>query len=158
MKNYTRLSEGLKLYRDVMRTFVGTTIRKTFPQGDWFADRVLPNVTPQQSDNLQRDLGLSQVETASALAHHFLDGAAEVDIDDIKAGLDQPHRPGRKLFRLGTHQLATDRVFFLGVPEEVPGPLTIAHLHEELVEHHLAERVGRPQALGNHPHRPVTVP
>lgn len=56
MRNYTRLSEGLKLYRDVMRSFIGTAIRKQFPQGDWFADRVLPNVTPQQMDNLQRDL------------------------------------------------------------------------------------------------------
>ena len=55
MKNYARLSEGLKLYRDTMRSFVGITLRKQFSQGDWFADRVLPNVTPQQMDSLQRD-------------------------------------------------------------------------------------------------------
>ena len=56
MKNYTRLSEGLKLYRDVMRTFVGRTIRRHFSQGGWFADRALPHVTPQQMDALQREL------------------------------------------------------------------------------------------------------
>lgn len=62
MNNYSRLSEGLKLYRDAMRTFVGRTIRKQFPQGDWFADRVLPNVTPQQKDSLQRDLSRAREE------------------------------------------------------------------------------------------------
>ena len=45
-----------------MRAFVGTMIRKQFSQGDWFADRVLPNVTPQQMDNLQRDLSRAREE------------------------------------------------------------------------------------------------
>ena len=45
-----------------MRAFVGTQIRKQFSQGDWFADHVLPNVTPQQMDNLQRDLSRAREE------------------------------------------------------------------------------------------------
>ena len=55
MGNYERLSEGLRIYRDAMRPFIARRLRQSYPQGNWFVDRVLPAVAPQQADSLKRD-------------------------------------------------------------------------------------------------------
>ncbi len=65
--------------------------------------------------------------------------------------------PGGELFRVGTHQLATDRMIILGQVEEVPRAMPQPHLQQKLVQHHFARSVTGSQTAGDHPHRPIAI-
>src|SRR5690606_19058599 len=96
------------------------------------------------SDNLQCNLGLAQVITAATPPQHLLYGATEVDVDDVKAGVDQPQRSRHKLFGLGAHQLTSHRAVFVVDVKKMSSFLSLPHRHEKLVQHNFAKCVLRP--------------
>jgi len=98
------------------------------------------------------------MKPAPAAAEHFLHRASEVDVDHLEAGLHQRHGPGGELLRLGAHQLPTHRPLFRRVVQKTLRPPSARlDTDEELVEHHLAQRVRRPVSPGDDAHRPVAV-
>jgi hypothetical protein len=98
------------------------------------------------------------VEAAAAAAEDFFHGAAEVDVDDIEAGLDEFFCARGKLLGLGAHELTADGALFVGDVEEVPIAVAIFfHRDEELIEHHFADGVRRTVAACEEAHGPVAV-
>ncbi len=107
--------------------------------------------------DFQRHLRLSQMKSAAAFAKHLLHRAAEVDVNHVEARLDQPRRPGRELLRLGPHQLPADGMLLVARIEAMPRPGPLLQAHQELIQHHLANCIRRPQPASNHPHRPIAI-
>jgi hypothetical protein len=99
----------------------------------------------------------SRTRDTISSAEDLLHGAAEVDVDDVEARLDQPHRRRREGVGVGAHQLAADGMLtgIHGDPGEV-APVGADH-HHERVEQHLADRVGRAVPPRQQPHRQVAV-
>ena len=112
---------------------------------------------PHPADDFQRGAGRAQEKPAPAAAQHLLHRAAEVQVDHVEAGLGKFERGGRKVFRIGAHQLCTDGVLFVRRADVPPGLRSLADLDDEAVQEHFAQRVGGPQPPGNDPHRPVAV-
>ena len=107
--------------------------------------------------DVERRLGLAEQIAAAAPAEHFLDGAAKIDVDHVEPRLNEPPRRGRKIIRVRPHELAADGVLL--VSDGHTGEVALVppdHGHER-VEQHLAERVGRTEPPGEHPHRQVAV-
>ena len=65
------------------------------------------------SDDFKRRFGLAQQKPAAAASQHFFDRAAEVDVDDVEARLDQPQSGRPELLGIGPHQLPADGVLFV---------------------------------------------
>jgi hypothetical protein len=98
------------------------------------------------------------VKTTAAAAQDLLYRTAEIDIDHVKAGLNQLRGPGSELLGLGSHELTPDRPFVIRDAEEVLIPLALVfNRDKELVEHYLADRVRRAMPAGNQAHRPIAV-
>ena len=57
---------------------------------------------------------LAQMKTTPAAAQHFFHRAAEIDVDDVEATLDQLLSSRTKLARIGAHQLPADRMLVVG--------------------------------------------
>ena len=74
------------------------------------------------SHDFQRDGRLAEVKSATTASQHFLDRAAEVDVDHIEPGLHQLDRAGGKLLWLRSHQLTGHRRFIVASIKEVPSP------------------------------------
>ena len=74
-----------------------------------------------------------------------------------KPGRDQPQRRRAEIVRIGPHQLPADRMLFVGDPQPPLILAGVARLDQELIEHHLAQRVRRPEPPRNHPHRPIAI-
>lgn len=109
------------------------------------------------ADDLQCDIRLAEMKAATTAAEHLLDGATKVDVDDVESRFDQLQGSGRELFRLGSHQLAADGMLFVADVQEMPRPLPLLDGDQELVEHHLANRIARPMPPRDHSHRPIAV-
>src|SRR5262249_38285219 len=62
----------------------------------------------KSTDDTDGRFGLREQESAATAAQHFLDGATEVDVDDIESALDQFDRGQRELLGLGAHELPAD--------------------------------------------------
>jgi hypothetical protein len=88
---------------------------------------------------------------------HLLDGAAEVDVDDVVAlGHESPGRRG-KVVGIGSHQLASDGMFVIGHRQSCEIAAVGADAGDELIEQHLAQRIRRPVPPGDQPHGAVAV-
>ena len=107
--------------------------------------------------DLKRDGGLREEVAAAAAAEHFLHRAAEVDVDDVVALGHEPLGGRRKVVGIRAHQLAADGMFLVGHREAGEVAAVGADGGHELIEEHLAERVGRAVAAGQHPHGAVAV-
>ncbi len=55
------------------------------------------NIVASFSYDFEGYLGLAQVETSAAPPQNFLDGATEIDIDDVKSSSDQFQSSSGKL-------------------------------------------------------------
>ena len=112
---------------------------------------------PHPTHDLERRRGLREQEAAPAAAQDLLHRAAEVDVDHVVALRHEPAGRRGEIVGVRPHQLAADGVLFLGQRESggcLMPPLGRRH---ELIEQHLAQRVGRTVSPGEHPHRPVAV-
>ncbi len=109
------------------------------------------------ADDLQRRLDLAQQVAAPAAAKHLLHRAAEVDVDHVEAGRHEPRRRGAEIVGIGPHQLPAHGVFFVAGAQVPIGPPPVRDLVDELVEHHLAQRVRGPQPPRDHAHRPIAI-
>jgi hypothetical protein len=95
---------------------------------------------------------------ASTTSQNLLHRAAEIDVDHIEPGGNQSPGAGGELLGFGSHQLAADRMIVVGQVQEVLGAFALADAQQELIQHHLAQRVRSAQAASDPPHRPVAVP
>ncbi len=61
--NNERLGEGLRIYTAAMRVWLARTLRRAQGgRGDWFADRVLVRVSPQQRASLENAVSYGRVD------------------------------------------------------------------------------------------------
>ena len=107
--------------------------------------------------DLERDGGLREEVAAATAAEHLLHGAAEVDVDDVVALGHEPAGGRRKIIGIRAHQLAAHGMLLVGHREAGEVATVGADRRHELVEKHLAERVGRSVTAGQHPHGAVAV-
>ena len=115
------------------------------------------NSIARAPDDLERNIGLPQVVAASALADDFFHRTPEVDVDDVEPGGDEASCALGEQFGLGSHQLPADRPFVFAAIEQMAVAPAVLESHEELVEHHFAERIRGAVSPGDQAHRPVAV-
>ena len=61
--NNERLGEGLRIYTEAMQAWLARTLRRAQGgRGDWFADRVLVRVSPQQRASLENAVSYGRVD------------------------------------------------------------------------------------------------
>ena len=82
---------------------------------------------------------------------------AGISLTIVESGFDKPHRRRSKVLGIGAHELPTNRMLFVGDAHPAAVSPGMSGLQDELVEHHLAQRIGRTQPPCNHAHRPVAV-
>ena len=107
--------------------------------------------------DFQRDCRLAQMKSAAATAQHLLHRAAEVDVDHIKAILDESQRGRREIRRIGAHQLPAGGMLFVRHVQEMPILAPRLQPDDELIEHHFAKRIRRTETAGDHAHRHIAV-
>ena len=108
-------------------------------------------------DDLESRVGNTQEVAAAATAEHLLDGAAEIDVDDIVARGHEPPGGGGEVVGVRAHELAADGVLVVrdGEPGEI-APVR-ADLRHEPIEQHLPERVRGAVPAREHAHGQVAV-
>ena len=95
--------------------------------------------------------------SAPAAAQHFFHRAGEIQVDGIEAGLDELQGGRGELLRRVAHQLGAARMLLVGHADEAPGLAALGHAQDKAVQQHFAQRVGRAQAPGDDPHRPIAI-
>ena len=107
--------------------------------------------------DVERGFRLAEQVAAAAAAEDFLDGAAEVDVDDVEARLDEPPGRRREVVGVRPHELAAHGVLLVGDGHAGEVALVPADHGHERVEQHLAEGVGGAEPSREDPHRQIAV-
>ena len=99
--------------------------------------------------------GVGEEVAAAAAAHDFADGAGEIEVDDIEAGVDKDFGGGGEFIGFGAHELAGDGV--IGVAEDGAFFAAAPAAEEDLVEEGFGDGIRAAAAAGDDAHGHVGI-
>lgn len=109
---------------------------------------------PDGAEDVDGFVGVFEEVAPAAFFADFLDGAGEVDVDDVVAQVGEDLGAGGYFVGVGTHELAGDGVV---VVVEAGGFEAFAAVDEEEVEHGFGDRIRAAVATGDEAHGGVGV-